>query len=126
MRAITISSGCRANTRKRGGSNYYLPRPHRADIDHRDSPLVDLGDALAQRLLEVASGLDRAGRPCAEAAADGGEVDFRIEHRGADPGVFERPFALAGDLALMLLVVPERAVVVDHGEQRNAVMHGGP
>src|SRR5271170_3580853 len=126
MRAITISSGCHANTRKRGGSNYYLPRPYRADIDHRDSPLVDLGDAFAQRLLEVAGGLDRAGRPCAEAAADRGEIDFRIKHRGADPGVFERPFALAGDLALMLLVVAERTVVVDYSQQRDAVVHRGP
>src|SRR5581483_10065798 len=103
-----------------------LPGTDGADVEHRDAALVDLRDRLAQRGGEILRIFDRPLRPRAEPAAQGCEVNLRLEHRGADPSVLERALAMARHLALMLLVVHERTVVVDNREQRNLVVHRGP
>ena len=44
----------------------------------------------------------------------------------ANPAVFGRPVAHAGDAFLMQLVIEERAVIADHKQQRNAIVHRRP
>ena len=56
----------------------------------------------------------------------GGEVDIRFGNPLADPAVFDRTIAHAGDPLLMQFVVEEGAIVGDDDQQRNAVMHRGP
>ena len=53
-------------------------------------------------------------------------ADFRIGHALADPFVLDRAVAHARHPLLMQLVVIEGAIVGDHEEQRNLVVHRGP
>ena len=56
----------------------------------------------------------------AEQSMSGSEMRWPIQRFSG------RPIADAGDALLMQLVVEERAVVADHEQQGNAVMHRGP
>lgn len=97
-----------------------------ADVEDGDTALFDLADRPAERSLEVARADDRAFGPGSEAARHGGEVDRRVRHALADPGILGRAAAMMRDLDLMLLVVAPRAVVVDDDQQRDAVVDRRP
>src|SRR5580693_8980280 len=97
-----------------------------ADIDDGDPAGIDFGDRLLQCRAEVGRIRDRAKAYGALGAAHGGEIDLRLGHALADPLVLDRPVARARHPLLMQLVVVERAVVGEHKQERNLVVHRGP
>src|SRR5579862_6874752 len=97
-----------------------------ADIDHGDAAGIDFGDRLLQGCCKINRLGDRAEADGALGAAHGGEVDLRLRHALADPLVLDRTVAHARHALLVQLVVIERAVVGEHEEERDLVMHGRP
>src|SRR5579862_3396776 len=97
-----------------------------ADIDDGDIAGIDFGDGLFQCRREVGRLGDRAKADGALGAAHGGEIDFRFRHALADPLVLDRAVAHARHPLLMQFVVIERAVVGEHEQERDLVMHRGP
>src|ERR1700730_17299581 len=87
---------------------------------------VDFGDRLLQRHREIGLLGDRAEADGALGAAHGGEIDFGLRHALADPLVLDRAVAHARHPLLVQLVVIERAIVGEHEQQRDFVMHRGP
>src|SRR5688572_12153616 len=83
----------------------YRSRQYRAHLDDRDAALLHLCDRLLEHARELGRIEDRAFGPGAVAARDGGVVDVGIDHALADPGIFERPVAILGDVHLVLLVI---------------------
>ena len=75
---------------------------------------------------EIAGLGDRTEADGALGAAHGGEIDFGIGHALADPFVLDRPVARARHPLLVQLVVIERAIVGEHEQERDFVMHRRP
>src|SRR5580700_5094725 len=97
-----------------------------ADIDDGDATGVDFGNRLIQRRRELGGFCDRAESDGALGTAHGGEVDFGLRHALADPLVLDRAVAHARHPLLVQFVVIERAIVGEHEQQRDFVMHRGP
>src|SRR5579862_7638828 len=97
-----------------------------ADIDDGDVAGVDLCDSLLQRRREIGRLGDRAKTDGALGAAHGGEIDFGLGHALPDPLVLDRAVAHARHPLLVQFVVIERAIVGEHEQQRDLVMHRGP
>src|SRR5580700_10801629 len=95
-------------------------------IDDRDVASVDFGNRLLQRCRELSRLGDRAEADGALGAAHGGEIDFGLGHALADPLVLDRAVAHARHPLLVQFVVIERAIVGEHEQQRDLVMHRGP
>src|SRR6267154_400247 len=84
---------------------------------------LDGGDRLLEGRDQLARLCDRAEALRALRARQRGEVDVGLRDALADPAVLHRPRADAGDPFLVQFVIEERAIVGDHDEQRDAVMH---
>src|SRR5580692_7454651 len=116
-----LISGARHRLRHDGGIAWLD-----AHIDDGDFAGIDFGDGLFQRRREIGRLGDRAKTDGALGAAHGGEIDFGLGHALADPLVLDRAVAHARHPLLVQFVVIERAVVGEHEEQRDFVMHRGP
>ena len=87
---------------------------------------VNGGNRLAQHRGKIGDGLDRAEAFRALRRSHGGDVDVRLGDSLADPAVLDRAVAHARDALLMQFVIEERAVVGDHEQERDLVVHRGP
>src|SRR5271169_6299626 len=119
----TGRSASGARHRGRYGGGVAGLDPH---IDDGDLTGIDRGNRLFQNAGKIVGLGDRTEADCALRAAHGGEIDFGISHALADPFVFDWAIARACHALLVQLVVIERAVVGEHEEERNLVMHGRP
>ncbi len=95
-------------------------------IDDGDCAGIHCGDRLFQRFGKIGRIGDRTEARRALSAAHGGEIDFGIGHALADPLVLDRTRSHARNALLVQLVVIERAIVGDHEQERNFVMHRCP
>src|SRR5262245_46759052 len=96
------------------------------DIDHRDVARLDRRNRLLEgrhQILRLGDGIeaDRALR-----LAEPGAIDVGIGDALTDPAVLWWPVADARDALLVQLVIEERAIVADHDQQRDAVVHRSP
>src|SRR5262249_989145 len=108
----------RGRHRRIAGLDPHVDHRHLAGLNRRDR-LLEGGDQIAGLADRIEA--DRALR-----LAEPGAVDVGIGDALADPAVFRRPVADAGDALLVQLVVEERAIVADDDQQRKAVMPRGP
>src|ERR1700693_2791176 len=97
-----------------------------ADIDDGDVAGIDFGDRLLQRRREIGRLGDRAESDGALGTAPGGGVGLGLRHALADPLVLDRAVAHARHPLLVQFVVIERAIVGEHEQQRDLVMHRRP
>src|SRR5262245_5657092 len=97
--------------------------PH---IDHDHMALVDRGDRLLERRNQLARLGHRSEALRALRAGKRRDIDIGLGDALADPAVLDRTRADAGDALLMQLFIEERAIIGDHDQERDLVMHRGP
>src|SRR5204863_7315623 len=97
-----------------------------ANVDDGDATDVDHRDGLLEGGNQVLATGDRPEPLRTLGARQPGNVDVRIGDALPDPLVLDRSAAQASDTLLMHLVVVEGAVVGDHDQKRNPVVHGRP
>ena len=95
-------------------------------VQNRETAFFYHGDCFLQSLSQRFRRIQGSRGPGAEAAGDGREIDDRIPHGLADPGIFLRAISVVGDLDLMHFVVPPCRIVVDDMEHRYLIVRGRP
>src|SRR5258708_30651038 len=108
---------------RRGDRRIARLDPH---IDHSDLTVLNRRDRLLECRHQIARVDDGVEPDGALRFTQRSAIDVRIRDALADPTVLDRPVADACDALLSEVVVEERAVVADHDQERNAVMHRGP